>query len=389
VEAVGYNCQDFHKTNAPTKLGIVTVASLDLDVAAEQAPGRTSLVTEPGEVYATEGALYLATQHWWWWPEPGQKEHTYIHKLDLSQARQARYVASGTVEGHLLDQFSMDEHEGVLRVASTLTSRVQDPDSPWGRLETSNRVFTYREEDGQLKLAGRSEELARGERIFSARFMGKKGYVVTFRQVDPLYTFDLSDPANPRKVGELKVPGFSTYIHPVDEGHLLTIGVHMAENGDWRSRSLKLSLFDVTDPANPRESFTQLVGTVYGWSEALSEHKAFNYFPAKGVVAIPFTDWTPNYSGDYWANFVSELRVFRVDPNTGFSPVGALSMKDVYQTVNYQQWSWSYSPHVRRSVMADDYVYAISDAGVRVSHVSNLAQPLATSRFAPLTYTSP
>jgi uncharacterized secreted protein with C-terminal beta-propeller domain len=207
--------------------------------------------------------------------------------------------------------------------------------------------------------------------------------------VDPLFTFDLSDPARPRKVGELKVPGFSTYIHPLGDGHLLTIGVHMAENGDWRSRSLKLSLFDVTDLANPREAFTQQVGSLHGWSEALHEHKAFNYFPAKGLLAIPFTDWSSSPSGDYWSNFVSELRVFRVDPATGFTPVGAVSMTDVYQTVNYMQWSWSYSPSVRRSVMADDYVYAISDAGVRVSHVSHLAQPLATTRFAPLTYSSP
>jgi uncharacterized secreted protein with C-terminal beta-propeller domain len=207
--------------------------------------------------------------------------------------------------------------------------------------------------------------------------------------VDPLFTFDLSDPANPRKVGELKVPGFSTYIHPVGDTHLLTVGVHVPENGDWRTRALKLSLFDVTDLANPRESFTQLVGTAYGWSESLYEHKAFNYFPAKGLVAIPFTDWTQSYYGDYWNNFVSELRVFRVDPATGFTPVGALSMKDVYQTINHSKWSWTYSPHVRRSVMADDYVYAISDAGVRSAHVSNLSQPLATSRFDPITYSSP
>ena len=385
VETVGYNCEDFHKTNAPTKVGIVTVASINLDAAVVQAPGRTSLVTEPGEVYATDSALYLATSHWWWWPEPGQKDHTYLHKLDLSQPEQARYVASGTVEGRLLDQFSMDEHEGVLRVATTISSRVSELGNSWGRVETTNRVSTYREEGDQLALLGQSEELAKGERIYSARFLGDKGYVVTFRQVDPLFTFDLSDPAHPRKVGELKVPGFSTYIHPVGDTHLLTIGVHVPENGDWRARALKLSLFDVTDPANPREAFTQLVGTAYGWSESLYEHKAFNYFPAKGLVAIPFADWSPQpYSGDYWSNFVSELRVLRVDPATGFTPVGAISMKDVYQTFSAPTWSYVYSPVVRRSVMADDYVYAISDAGVRVAPLGNLSQPLATSRFDPI-----
>jgi hypothetical protein len=390
VATVGYNCQDFHKTNAPTRLGIVTVASIDLNAAVAQNPGRTTLVTEPGEVYANEDSLYLATAHWWWWPEPGQKDHTYIHKLELGQPQHARYVASGTVEGHLLDQFSMDEHEGVLRVATTITSRVEERGNSWGRVETTNRVSTYGEKGGQLELLGQSEELARGERIFSARFMGNKGYVVTFRQVDPLFTFDLSDPAHPRKVGELKVPGFSTYIHPLGDTHLLTVGVQVPENGDWRTRALKLSLFDVTDPANPREAFTQLVGTAYGWSESLYEHKAFNYFPAKGLLAIPFADWSPQpYYSDYWSNFISDLRVFRVDPATGFTPVGAISMKDVYQTFSAPTWSYVYSPVVRRSVMADDYVYAISDAGVRVAPLSNLSQPLATSRFEPITYPYP
>ncbi|MCY1082613.1 beta-propeller domain-containing protein [Archangium lansingense] len=382
VETVGYDCRDFHKTNAPTRLGIVTVASLNLDAQGFQAPGRVSLVTEPGQVYANGTSLYMATPHWWWWPEAGQTDYTYVHKLDLTQPDRASYAASATVPGFLLDQFSMDEHEGVLRVATTITSRVAEAGNQWGRTETTNRVFTYVPEDGQLRMLGQSEELAKGERIFSARFVGDKGYVVTFEQVDPLFTFDLSDPANPRKVGELKIPGFSRYIHPVGDTHLLTVGVHIAEGGNWGT-AIKLTLFDVTDMAQPREAFTQVVGTAYSWSEALYDHKAFNYFPAKGLLAIPFMDWSSQYSGDYWNNFVSELRVFRVDLANGFSPVGAISMRDMYQTVNYNQWSWVYTPYVRRSVMADDYVYAITDAGVRVAHVSNLSKPLATTRFSP------
>jgi hypothetical protein len=179
------------------------------------------------------------------------------------------------------------------------------------------------------------------------------------------------------------VPGFSTYIHPLDENHLITIGVHVPEDQtNWRQRALKLSMFDVTDPAEPRETFTQLVGTAYGWSEALYEHKAFNFFPAKGLLAIPFTDYNPS-SYDYWSGFRSELRVFRVNKDTGFSPVGTVSMTDVYQSFNYRNWTYYWTPTVRRSVMADDYVYAISDAGVRVSHVSNLQAPLATTYFQP------
>ena len=381
---VGYDCRDFYRSNTPAKLGFVTVASLNLDdTAAESIVRRTSLVAQPGEVYASTEALYLASQHWWWWPEDGQRDHTYLHKFDIREPGTARYVGSGVVEGHLLNQFSMDEHQGVLRVATTISTRDVDDENPWGRWVTTNRLFTFQEKGGRLEKLGQTEELAKGERIFSARFIGNKGYVVTFRQVDPLFTFDLSDPAHPRKVGELKVPGFSTYIHPLDENHLITIGVHVPENQtDWRQRALKLSMFDVSDMAEPKETFTQLVGTAYGWSEALYEHKAFNFFPAKGLLAIPFSDYNPS-ALDYWSGFRSELRVFRVSKDTGFSPVGTVSMTDVYQSFNYRNWTYYWTPTVRRSVMADDYVYAITDAGVRVAHVNNLQVPLATTYFQP------
>ncbi|WP_224244896.1 beta-propeller domain-containing protein [Hyalangium gracile] len=379
---VGYDCRDFFRSNTPAKVGFVTVASLNLDApGAESTIHRTSLVTDPGEVYANTESLYLASRHWWWWPEDGQKDHTYLHKFDIRTPGSARYVASGVVEGHPLNQFSMDEHEGVLRVATTINTFKEDGDNPWGRTETTNRVVTFREQNGRLVKAGQSEELAKGESIYSARFIGDKGYVVTFRRVDPLFTFDLSDPEHPRKVGELKVPGFSSYIHPLDENHLITVGVHIPENPNegWQ-RTVKLSMFDVTDPAHPTEKFTHLVGTTSGWSEALWDHKAFNFFPSKGLLALPFADYVYNGS-DYWSGFRSELRVFNVNAATGFTPVGTLSMSDLYRTQNYRDWTWYWTPNVRRSVMADDYVYAITDAGVRVAHVSNLQVPLATTTF--------
>jgi hypothetical protein len=391
---VGYDCRDFHRSNAPARLGFVTVASLNLDTGAQEATvRRTSLVAEPGELYATADAMYMASRHWWRFPEDGQRDHTYLHKFDIREPGVARYVASGVVEGYLLNQFSMDEHQGVLRVATTITTLRKDEESRWwwwwGMGETTNRLTTFREKGGQLVKAGQSEELAKGERIFSARFIGNKGYVVTFRQVDPLFTFDLSDPENPRKVGELKVPGFSSYIHPLGDTHLITIGVHVPENQtNWRERYVKLSMFDVSNLAQPQEVFTQQVGTAYGWSEALYEHKAFNFFPAKGLLAIPFADYTPG-STDYWSGFRSELKVFRVDTATGFTPVGAVSMADMFQVHNRRNWSYYWMPNVRRSVMADDYVYAISDAGVRVSHVSNLQAPVATTYFTPDFYYSP
>ncbi|MCP3105170.1 beta-propeller domain-containing protein [Myxococcus sp. K15C18031901] len=378
------DCHRFFHANAPLGLGFVTVLSLDLDAAEGAAPvDRTSVVTYPGQLYASAESLYLATPHWWWRTDAAQKDFSYLHKFDIREVGKTTYVASGTVEGTLVNQFSLDEHEGVLRVATTVrTASLWDPSSPVSSNDTTtySRVVTLGEQDGQLVELGRSEDLAKGERIFSARFVGDRGYVVTFRQVDPLFTFDLSDPAHPRKVGELKIPGFSTYIHPLGTTHLLTLGEDRNEDGTWTNRALKLSLFDVSDLAHPKETFTHRLGSMSSYSEALYEHKAFNYFAEKKLLAIPFTDFIYSPT-DYWSGFRSDLLVFRVDTATGFSPVGSVSMGDVYRTLDNPQWSWNWQPQVRRSVMADDYVYAITDAGVRVAKLESLQTPLATTLF--------
>jgi uncharacterized secreted protein with C-terminal beta-propeller domain len=352
---------------------------------------RSTIIAEPGEIYASQNNLYVATRHWWWWPAPGQRDTTYLHKFDISNPDRALYVASGTVDGHIVDQFSMDENsQGFFRVATTTSFRVPDTQNPgnwWGRTETTNRVNVLQENSGSLDVVGQSEELAKGERITSARFIENKGFVVTFRQVDPLFTFDLTDPRNPTKLAELKVPGFSTYLHPMDANHLLTIGTYVPEpvNGqptDWRQRALQLTIFDVSDMRNPKQAHTRLVGTSSGYSEAQNEHKALNYFPAKKLLAIPFIDWNWNASGaSYWTYFISDLRVFSVDALTGFTSRGALSMRDLYQVEQYYNWTYYWTPSVRRSVMADDFVYSISDSGIRVANVNNLSLPLATAKF--------
>ena len=385
VKVLPYNCADFAKHNAPTHLGITTVATINLD-SPQAAPQRSSILGEVGEIYANQGSLYITNRHWWWWPRFNQRDWTYLFKFDLSDINKARFVAAGGVDGHIVDQFSMDEDKGYFRVATTIAERVQDPRDPrnfWGMIQTTNRVTVLGQDGGKLMLKGQSEELAKGERIYSSRFLGDKGFVVTFRQVDPLYTFDLSNPAAPRKVGELKIPGFSTYIHPIDANNLLTIGVYTPETGTG-PRTLQLSLFDVSNFASPKQTFTQQVGSSYGWSEAQSEHKAFNYFPERKMLAIPFSDWTSSGT-DPWGTFRSELRVFDIDTATGFKLRGSVSMKDVYMSAGAPSWAWYYSPWMRRSVMATDmgtdYVYAVSDAGIRAVTGPTLSTPLSTVVF--------
>lgn len=403
---VGYQCTDFWLSNAPERLGLVTVATLDL-AHLEQGVSRASIVGEAGVLYATKDHLYLANQHWWWWSMGGQRDWTYLHLFDISDPAKARYVASGGVEGHVGDQFALDEKDGYLRIATTTVTWSEDPSNPnWLRTKLSNRLSVLAPQPvvaaageaagtgNRLAIIGELAPLEDEERIMAMRFTGDTGFAVTFRNFDPLITLDLSDPAHPKKIAELTVDGFSTYLQPIDAGHLLSIGVDLpldaAGRPDWSKRSLQLSLFDVRDLSAPKRTAQALVGTAWAYSEALWDHHAFNWYPAdalhKGLLAIPFSDWLQSTTRPWWDEFVSDLRVFAVDPAGSIQPVGKLGMGDVYLSAGDGSWSWWYRPWVRRSVMATDqagqtFVYAVADAGLRVAALGHLGKPLATVLF--------
>jgi uncharacterized secreted protein with C-terminal beta-propeller domain len=277
----------------------------------------------------------------------------------------------------------MDEHEGALRVVTTTTER-KDDGTTWGTVVTAHRVSALRLEGGALKLAGETPPFGADESVFGTRFLGPRGFVITARQIDPLFTFDLADPAAPRLVGELEMPGFISYLHPIGETHLLGVGMERAAGGG--PNQVKVALLDVTDLAKPSNPATVLVGEGWSWSEALWDPKAFTWLPEASLLAIPFADYgatTP---------FVSDLRLFRVDPasDPAIEPAGSLSMADVYLSASGPGWSWSWSPYVRRGVLAasgaDEYVYAVSDAGIRSARVADLPRWLATAPFPPVTY---
>jgi uncharacterized secreted protein with C-terminal beta-propeller domain len=391
VVDLGYQCSDFYVANAPEKLGLVTVATLDLD-NLDAGVSRASIVGESGTVYANASHLYIASAHWWWWQLTGQIDWTYVHEFDISDPSKAGYLGSGGVPGTVLDQYSMDEQDGYLRIATTLRGWSQDP---------STNLFTSKL-DSQLSVLGpassaglstiASLELVPDEGIQGMRFVGNQGYAVTFRQVDPLVTLDLSDPAHPKKVAELTLPGFSTYLQPIDAGHLLAIGIDEAIDSNnepiFNQESLKLSVFDVSDLGNPKLAAQTVVGTAWSWSEALWDPHAFSWYqpdPSKpGLLAIPFSDWDET-AANWWSSFVSDARVFQVT-DSSITAAGSLGMNDVFIQVGYGDWVWWYRPYVRRSVLATDdagnqYLYAVSDAGLRVGQIGQLSTPIATALF--------
>ncbi len=367
VSAAELDCSAFYVPDASAAaFGITRVAALDL-AADTPTVSAVSIVGQAHEIYANHDVLMLAQNDYsWGWRDVGGSQ-TAVHLFEIANAN-LKYVASGHAPGTIHDQFSLDERDGIVRLSTTQELTTLNND--W---QTRNFVVTMKPNaKGALKIHGTTEALAPGETVYSTRFIGDIAYVVTFRQMDPLFAIDLSDAAHPTRLGELHIPGFSDYMHPLGEDHLLTIGRDIDPNSQ-QDRGLLLQIFDVSDPSNPRQAFTHSYDQD-GWSEANHEHKAFNYYAPLNLLAFPYT----NYSG----GGTSSLELFRVSTETGFEPLGAIdhsvfANSDCYNELD-EYWMCNYSPDVRRGLFIEDFVYSISYGGVLVHSLDDLTTPVAS-----------
>ncbi|MGW2309955.1 beta-propeller domain-containing protein [Actinomadura luteofluorescens] len=261
--------------------GSSMLTMLTFDLAKGLGDPRPVAVTADGStVYGNGESLYVtgAPPALFGWPRKKVVEpRTDVYKFDIRGSGRPSYVASGSVKGFLLNQYSMSEHEGNLRLAAT-TSRIE----PGSRASQSS-VYVLAQHGPRLDRIGRLDGLGKGEQIRSVRFIGATGYVVTFRQTDPLYVVDLRNPRRPRTTGQLKINGFSAYLHPTADGKLL--GVGQDADGSGRTSGLQVSLFDVS--AGPRRlDAYKLPGAA---SQAEFEPHAFLYWPKTGLTAVPVT----------------------------------------------------------------------------------------------------
>jgi uncharacterized secreted protein with C-terminal beta-propeller domain len=321
---------------------VLTVVSFEVGDGQVGPEASTSVAGVSGSVYASTSSLYVSATHWGaWWDATDTGTTTNIYKFDIGSAAMP-LVAMGAVAGTTLDQFSLDETaDGLLRVATT---------SGFGD-GASSGVFVLSAAGGNLQTIGRVTGLAPGERIFSARFVGDVGYVSTFREVDPLFVLDLADPAAPRVVGELKVPGFSTYLHPLDATHLLGVGRDV-DPDTGRVLGLQLSIFDVGDPAKPeRTAAWTFAGDGWeSWSEALWDHHALSWFGDHGILALPVQQ------GSWWEG-TSGLVVFRVDPDAAesFTNLGQIS----------------HDGPVQRGLRIGEFLYSVSAGQVKAHRLDD------------------
>jgi uncharacterized secreted protein with C-terminal beta-propeller domain len=281
-----------------------------------------------------------------------EMEKTVVHKIYVNNGN-IEYRTNGEVPGYVLNQFSMDEHDGYLRMATTTGS--------W-RQTSSNHVYVL---DSDLKIVGRAEDLAAGERIYSARFIGDKGYMVTFRQVDPLFVIDLSDPSNPRVLGYLKIPGVSDYLHPYDETHVIGVGRDATEQG--RIKGMKLSLFDVSDVENPKEVSKYYIGESGTDSDALRDHKAFLFSKSKNLLVIPVRV-SEGGKWDAWQG----AYIFNIDLSSGFTLKGKVTHAN--ETVGEKEYYYDYYSQVRRSLYIDDVLYTVSSRMIKMNELGSLVE---------------
>ncbi len=282
--------------------------------------------------------------------QPPTNQDTIIYKFGIDRGR-VTFLAEGKVEGALLNQFSMDEYNGHFRIATTKGDMWSDTNP------SENLLFVL---DEKLETVGSITGIAEGERIFSVRFMGDRGYIVTFKQVDPLFVLDLKDPTNPTILGELKIPGFSDYLHPYDENHIIGFGKDTEEiENRAMVRGFKMALFDITDVTNPKEKFVEIIGDQGTHSELLYNHKALLFSKSKNIIGFPIDVYERKGTDQSMYSEISfqGAYIYGLDLEEGFERKSRIS----HYEEPVSEKSWDYQKHITRLVYIGDNLYTLSN----------------------------
>jgi uncharacterized secreted protein with C-terminal beta-propeller domain len=384
VEETGLlqDCHGFYMAQTDDGAGMLTVAAFDMTKLG--AINSSTIVGRPGAVYGSPQSLYVAVRHYawqtsrWYYEDPEtNREATTVHKFHLDPAGvDVTYVGSGVVKGRFLNQFSMDEQDDYLRIATT-TGHL-----PWPRVFST--VSVLQEKDGKLDLVGELTGLAPKEDIRSARFNGNTGFIVTFKKTDPLFVLDLSDPTNPKIAGELKIPGYSTYMHLLDRNHILSIGYDADDEGDFAwFQGIQLQVFDVTDLSAPKLMHKEVIGTRGSTSEAATNHLAFNWFPSRHLLALPMVICEGGHGGNYGDLMTfSGLLVYRLTLDQGFTRLGGVPHEAPESEQEYRgacsNWWTRSNSIVKRSIFMEDWVYSITLNEIKIAAIDDLSNPIKT-----------
>jgi uncharacterized secreted protein with C-terminal beta-propeller domain len=348
------DCANLAHPETFSGLDTVAVSSFDMG-SALQSRKTVGVIAGGQQIYATDKSTYVSTTDW---SRDGSPAKTSLHKFSTGPSAATTYKGSGEVPGTLLNQYAMSEYNGVLRVASTVSER-----RGWvsSREVTEGVVTTLDEEGGALRQLGQVGGLGRqdNESIRAVRFIEERGYVVTFRQTDPLYVLDLRNAAAPKVVGQLKIPGYSGYLHPIGANLLLGVGqsgldrtIDNPPSAPVRGGQIgvQFSLFDISDPSSPRRIDTQTYGG--GAAAAEFDPKAFLYWQPRNLIIAP-----TNVHGDYRGRGAfSGIVLLRADAD-GLTELGRLATTEADGAVN-------------RSLVIGDIVYMLSDNALQANSLN-------------------
>jgi len=341
-----------------TSYDFITIIAINTADSAEEPTYETFLASYASTMYVSQTNMYLAV------PKYGVRilvgpelateaedlrEKTMLYRISLD-GKTVKVEAEGAVPGTVLNQYSMDEYNGYFRIATT----------EWAVNGTINNLYVL---NGKLETVGAIEGLAQGERIYSARFVEDRCYIVTFRQVDPFFAIDLSDPAAPQVMGILKIPGFSTYMYPYNENTIIGIGT---EEG-----KVKLSMFDVSNFSNPREIDKYVINSMYSYTEVGSDPKALLFDKGLDLMVFPVSMSIP--TGNNWVYWQGAF-VFNVTVEDGFVLRGTVTQQDDLTSTNWQQT-------IKRSLYIEDVLYTVSEKMVKMSALDTLVT-LGTIRLS-------
>ncbi|MCW2958613.1 MAG: benzoate transporter [Solirubrobacterales bacterium] len=349
-------CDQVRHPRSFSGTGLLTVMTVDLDRGLYSVD-RDAVMAGAQTVYGSAGSIYVASHRYSAAVEDGTgipaAASTEIHRFDASREGITAYRATGQVPGFVLNQYSLSEYGGRLRVATT-KEPLWFPGATGEETQSSSAVTVLEERDGRLATIGQVDGLGKGERVYAVRFVGDAGYVVTFRQIDPLYVVDLSTPTAPRVRGELKITGYSAYLHPLGDDLLLGVGQEATEAG--RRAGAQVSLFDVSDPTAPRRLSAKLLGQ--GSSSAEFDPHAFLYWAPTKLAVLPLSTYDSE-KGLPMTGAVG-LHVTRAD---GITDAGQI----VHQLPGDQQ-----AP-IDRSLVIGGSLYTLSYAGLGRNDLGTLA----------------
>lgn len=370
------DCTDVKYVPAFESANYMIVAGIPINEASGDI-SKEVVLGSVGNVYSSRENMYIAANEWNW-DYRTSSETTNVYKFSLAK-EDVDFKGKGNVPGSVLNQFSMDENGDYFRIATT-------KGNAWDNTSTNN-VYVL---DEDMEMTGKLEGIAPGESIYSTRFMGDRLYMVTFKKIDPFFVIDMTDPKGPKTLGKLKIPGYSDYLHPYDENHIIGFGKDTVETTEdeelnWNQdfvwyQGLKVAMFDVTDVTAPKQMFYEVIGDRGTDSELLRDHKALLFDKEKDLFAFPVTlaelsdevKNDPNASGSEYGDIVFQgAYVYGIDLENGFNLKTSISHYDETEVEDKSGYYWYGDKDVERILYIGDFLYTVSKGMVKANDMTD------------------